>query len=42
MGDILLCAFLILFGLTSLGLGIPMWVSGILAVAAGILKLVGR
>ena len=43
MANYLLAAFLIIFGLTLLiGLGIPTWVTGLLAVGAGILLLVGR
>jgi len=44
MGNILLCAFLILYGLTLIaaGLSIPMWVPGLLAIGAGMLLLMGR
>lgn len=44
IGNLLLCAFLILFGLTLIvgSLAIPGWVPGLLAVGAGIALLVGR
>ena len=43
MANYFLAGFLIIFGLTLLiGLGIPAWVTGLLAVGAGILLLVGR
>lgn len=43
IGGLVLCAFLILFGLTLVvSIAIPGWVTGILAIAAGILLLVGR
>lgn len=43
MANYALAAFLIVFGLTALlGVAIPMWVTGLLALAAGILLLVGR
>lgn len=44
IGQYALCAFLILTGLTLLigGLGIPVWVTGLVAITAGILLLIGR
>ncbi len=43
MANYFLAAFLIIFGATLLiGLAIPGWVTGILAVGAGILLLIGR
>jgi hypothetical protein len=43
MGHIILAIFLIVFGLNIIiGLSIPMWVIGALALAAGILLLVDR
>ncbi len=44
IGMLLLCIYLILIGLTTLisGLAIPGIVLGILALAAGILLLIGR
>lgn len=42
MGNYLLVAFLVLFGLSALGLAIPMWAVGIAALIAGILLLIGR
>ena len=42
-GNILLCAFLIIFGASILiGISIPGWVTGLLAMAAGVLLLLGR
>jgi hypothetical protein len=40
--SIFLSAFLISFGLTGLGLAIPVVVTALLALAAGILLLVGK
>lgn len=43
MANYVLAAFLIVFGLSTLfSVAIPMWVVGLLALAAGILLLVGR
>jgi hypothetical protein len=43
MGHIFLAIFLLVFGLNMLfGLALPIWVSGILAVIAGVLLLVER
>lgn len=44
IGYYALCAFLILTGITMLlgGLAIPMWVTGLAALTAGILILIGR
>lgn len=42
-GNILLVAFLILFGATLLiAVAIPNWLIGLLAIAAGVMLLVGR
>jgi hypothetical protein len=42
LGMILLAVFLILWGLTYFGLNIPGILLGILAIAAGIVLLIGR
>lgn len=43
MAKYFLAGFLIVFGVSLLiSIGIPTWVSGILAVAAGVLTLVDR
>lgn len=43
MANYVLAAFLIVFGLTTLlSVAIPMWVIGLLALAAGILLLIGK
>lgn len=43
IGNILLVAFLILFGATLLiAVAIPSWLIGLLAIGAGIMLLVGR
>lgn len=42
MANYALAAFLIVFGAISFGIAIPMWVAGLLAIAAGILLLIGR
>jgi hypothetical protein len=42
LGMILLCCFLILFGLTILvHIALPLWVTGILALVAGFFLLLG-
>jgi hypothetical protein len=42
LGTILLCCFLILFGLTLLvHIAIPTWVAGVLALVAGFFLLIG-
>lgn len=43
MGHILLAIFLLVFGLNILlGLGMPAWITGLLAISAGILLLIER
>jgi hypothetical protein len=43
MGHIFLAVFLLVFGLNILlGFGLPAWVSGILALIAGVLLLIER
>lgn len=43
IGNILLCAFLIIFGASVLiGTAIPGWVPALLAIGAGVLLLMGR
>lgn len=43
MGHVFLAIFLLVFGLNMLfGLALPVWVSGVLAVIAGVLLLVER
>lgn len=43
MGHIFLALFLIVFGLNIVfGLALPVWISGVLAVIAGVLLLIER
>jgi hypothetical protein len=43
MANIFLALFLIVFGLNMLfGLGLPLWITGLLAITAGVLLLLER
>lgn len=43
LGHLFLAIFLILFGLNiTFGLGLPVWISGVLAILAGVLLLFER